>query len=252
MNPRDLLHGIWHVHALRRGARVCTTIFFIWSPPHPYPLAAGVAGWALAALPPMAALAAPVRIEGFGAASNDPSPVLRRNPASLPNVMEAATALNVRAVPIPTRTSPYLRARPKPLRVRTVLAWQAVNDSDSQRQLSEMMARLTARRAGLREVQVPRSPLAAPEGETAVTSAMGTPPVPIFRRSESSTSSSLSDSTDRAVHCTGQRDPQRDMMSRDMSRDTSQGSSSDSARGHDPAAPVRDRGGVEPRTLDTS
>ena len=105
MNPRDLLHGIWHVHALRRGARVCTTIFFIWSPPHPYPLAAGVAGWALAALPPMAALAAPVRIEGFGAASNDASPVLRRNPASLPNVMEAATALNVRAVPI-------LRARP--------------------------------------------------------------------------------------------------------------------------------------------
>ena len=94
-----------------------------------------------------------------------------------------------------------------------------MNDSDSQRQLSEMMARLTARRAGLREVQGPRSPLAAPEGETAVTSAMGTPPVPIFRRSESSTSSSLSDSTDRAVHCTGQRDPQRDMMSRDMSRD---------------------------------
>ena len=85
--------------------------FFIWIPPHPYPLAAGVAGWALAALPPMAALAAPVRIEGFGAASNDASPVLRRNPASLPNVMEAATALNVRAVPIrahvpiPTRTS---------------------------------------------------------------------------------------------------------------------------------------------------
>ena len=174
----------------------------------------------------MAALAAPVRIEGFGAASDDSSPVLRRNPASLPNVMEAATALNVRAIPI-------LRARPKPLRVRTVLAWQAVNDSDSQRQLSEMMARLTARRAGLREVQGPRSPLA--EGETAVTSAMGTPPVPIFRRSESSTSSSLSDSTDRSAHCTGQRD-------------TSQGSSSDSARGHDPAAPVRDQGGLEPRT----
>ena len=79
----------------------------------------------------------------------------------------------------------------------------------------------------------------APEGETAVTSAMGTPPVPIFRRSESSTSSSLSDSTDRSAHCTGQRD-------------TSQGSSSDSARGHDPAAPVRDRGGLEPRALDTS
>ena len=186
----------------------------------------------------MAALAAPVRIEGFGAASNDPSPVLRRNPASLPNVMEAATALNVRAIPIPTRTS-------QPLRVRTVLAWQAVNDSDSQRQLSEMMARLTARRAGLREVQGPRSPLAPPEGETAVTSAMGTPPVPIFRRSESSTSSSLSDSTDRSAHCTGQRD-------------TSQGSSSDSLRGgttprgHDPAAPVRDRGGLEPRTLDAT
>lgn len=222
------------------AARVFAQLFFHLDPPTPLSSCRrrGPLG-ARAALPPMAALAAPVRIEGFGAASNDPSPVLRRNPASLPNVMEAATALNVRAVPIPTRTSPYLRARPKPLRVRTVLAWQAVNDSDSQRQLSEMMARLTARRAGLREVQGPRSPLAAPEGETAVTSAMGTPPVPIFRRSESSTSSSLSDSTDRSAHCTGQRD-------------TSQGSSSDSARGHDPAAPVRDRGGLEPRTLDTS
>ena len=202
------------------AARVFAQLFFHLDPPTPLSSCRrrGPLG-ARAALPPMAALAAPVRIEGFGAASNDPSPVLRRNPASLLNVMEAATALNVRAVPIPTRTSPYLRARPKPLRVRTVLAWQAVNDSDSQRQLSEMMARLTARRAGLREVQGLRSPLAAPEGETAVTSAMGTPPVPIFRRSESSTSSSLSDSTDRAVHCTGQRDPQRDMMSRDMSRD---------------------------------
>lgn len=110
------MHGIWHVHVLRRGARVSTPIFSLWRPTppprprlhrprSPYSLAAGVTGWAVAALRPMAALAAPVRIEGFGAASNEASPVLRRNPASLPNVMEAATALNVRAIRMPTRTS---------------------------------------------------------------------------------------------------------------------------------------------------
>lgn len=56
------------------------------------------AGWALAAFRPMTALAAPVRIEGFGAASSaEATPVLRRNPTSLPNVLEAATALKVRS-----------------------------------------------------------------------------------------------------------------------------------------------------------
>ena len=88
------------------AARVFAQLFFHLDPPTPLSSCRrrGPLG-ARAALPPMAALAAPVRIEGFGAASNDPSPVLRRNPASLPNVMEAATALNVRAIPIPTRTS---------------------------------------------------------------------------------------------------------------------------------------------------
>jgi len=153
------------------------------------------AGWALVALRPMAALAAPVRIEGFGAASNEATPVLRRNPASLPNVMEAATAL------------------------------KAVNDSDSRRQLTEMMGRLTARRAGLRDG--PWMPL-PPEGETTVTAAAGTPPVPIFRRSESSDSSDTA-STDRSAHGIGQRDQ-------------SQGSLGGSAQGLDRAAPVKASG----------
>ena len=49
--------------------------------------------------PAMAALAAPVRIEGFGAPSiAEAAPVLRRNPASLPNVLEAANALEVRSI----------------------------------------------------------------------------------------------------------------------------------------------------------
>ena len=111
------LHGFWHVHVLWRGARVLALLFLCVVHPHtprrrpptstpPLVLLPQVclvgAGWALVALRPMAALAAPVRIEGFGAGSNEATPVLRRNPASLPNVMEAATALKVRATHPPS------------------------------------------------------------------------------------------------------------------------------------------------------
>ena len=111
------LHGFWHVHVLWRGARVLALLFLCVVHPHtprrrpptstpPLVLLPQVclfgSGWALVAPRPMAALAAPVRIEGFGAASNEATPVLRRNPASLPNVMEAATALKVRATHTPS------------------------------------------------------------------------------------------------------------------------------------------------------
>jgi len=99
-------------------------------------------------------------------------------------------------------------------------ALKAVNDSDSRRQLTEMMGRLTARRAGLRDG--PWMPL-PPEGETTVTAAAGTPPMAIFRRSESSDSSDTA-STDRSANGIGHRDQ-------------SQGSLGGSAQGLDRAAP---------------
>lgn len=98
-------------------------------------------------------VAAPVRIEGFNPPPKMPEsqPVIRRNPASFPTVLEQATALKVE------------------------------NNADSQRQLAEMMARLKARKAGsARGRPVPLLPAAVTTG--------GTPPIFIMGRSESTDS----------------------------------------------------------------